>query len=217
MRQGHTALVYSIAFSPDGKRVLTCSRYDTVRLWETSSGHKLAQLVQSLGWGYGVAFSPDGTRILIGSHYKTALLWDVGSGRVSQLSHSDGVIRVTFSPDGTLALTGSVDQTAILWEASSGRELACLDAHTAIVYTMAFSPNGRLAITCDTNGRVCLWQVCLPELGRLMGIYVASYAVESIHWEDETHVVLADTGGPAGYPHFYYLTLEGMGEHRMEG
>jgi hypothetical protein len=124
--------------------------------------------------------------------------------------HTDWVDSVAFSPGGRLVLTGSYDGTARLWEVSSGHEVQRLQGHAGWVTSVAFSPDGRLAITYDARGQVCCWRVPMREPAHLLGMYMATYEVGALHWQDATHVILADTGGPAGYPHLYYLTLEGM-------
>ena len=81
--------------------------------------------------------------------------------------------------------------------------------HSGSVDSVAFSPDGKLAITCDSHGRVYFWQVNGMEKGKLVSLYVATYEIGAIHWQDATHVMLADKGGPHFRPHFYYLKLEG--------
>jgi uncharacterized caspase-like protein len=84
--------VSSVAFSPDGKRVLTGSwRNQTARLWDAASGEEIrafrGHAVNS------VAFSPNGKHVLTGSYWdQTARLWDVASGHelCRLLSFRDG-------------------------------------------------------------------------------------------------------------------------------
>ncbi|MFL5589895.1 MAG: hypothetical protein ACJ8DI_19915, partial [Ktedonobacteraceae bacterium] len=78
------------------------------------------------------------------------------------------------------------------------------------VRKVAFSADGHLIITCDRYGQVRFWQLRGPTSGRLLGVYSAIYEIGAVHWQDANHLVLADTGGPEGRPHFYRLRLEGM-------
>ena len=211
---GHTSSVESVAFSPDGKYVLTGSGDNTARLWETSSGKPLVTYQGHTRQVYSVAFSPKGRYVLTGSDDRTARLWETSSGKplVTYQGHTRQVYSVAFSPKGRLVLTGSGDGTARLWETHSGKLLATFQGHTSLVLSVAFSPDGRLFVTCDGNGRVFFWQA--PAAGQqqkcLLGMYVASYRVGAVYWQDATTIVLADTGGLSGRPHIYYLKLHGM-------
>ena len=68
-----------MAFSPDGKTVLTGSSDKTARLWETATGKQLGPPLQHQGGVLAVAFSPDGKTVVTGSaHFDhTARLWRV--------------------------------------------------------------------------------------------------------------------------------------------
>jgi WD40 repeat protein len=114
---GHTDRVEAVAFSPDGRRVLTGSFDNTARLWDPATGHVVATFAGHTSYVSAVAFSPDGTRVLTGSRDNTARLWDAAAGRaVATLAgHEDTVLAAAFSPDGTRVLTGSDDNTARLW------------------------------------------------------------------------------------------------------
>ncbi len=204
--------VESVAFSPDGMKILTGSTEGMARLWEVASGEILAEFEGHQKWVSSVAFSPDGKKILTGSEDKTARLWDVASGKqlMTFKGHRKGVESVAFSPDGKKILTGSYDRTAHLWETERGKLLAKIEGHEITVRKVAFSPNGHLIITCDRYGQVRFWQLRESVIDRLQGIYSAIFEIGDVYWQDNTHVLLADTGGPHFHPHFYHLKLEGM-------
>ena len=70
-----------MAFSPDGKTVLTGSEDKTARLWDAATGQPLGPPLTHQGPVMAVAFSPDGKTVLTGSDDKTARLWDAATGQ----------------------------------------------------------------------------------------------------------------------------------------
>jgi WD40 repeat protein len=153
---GHTSAVNSVAFSPDGKYILTGSDDNTAKLWQldgrevrTFYGHK--NRVQA------VAFSPDGRQVLTGSRDSTAKLWTLAGQEVRTFSgHTNYVEAVAFSPDGRQVLTGSGDHTAKLWTLE-GQEIRTFSGHTSYIEAVAFSPDGRQVLTGSYDQTAKLW------------------------------------------------------------
>ncbi len=100
----HLDTVFAIAFSPDGKTLLTASDDATARVWQASSGMALHTMLH-LREVRAAAFSPNGESVLTGGWDRTARLWDVTLP--TTIEHQDVVSAVAFSPDGKTVLTGS--------------------------------------------------------------------------------------------------------------
>ena len=77
--KGHTSIAYSVAFSPDGRRIVSGSGDQTLRVWGAESGEEMLTLKGHSGTVTSVAFSPDGRRIISGSHDQTIKVWDATS------------------------------------------------------------------------------------------------------------------------------------------
>ena len=112
--------VTCIAYSPDGKRILSGSWDNTLRLWDVDSGEAIGspllghdELVES------VAFSPDGKNIVSGSDDQTVRMWDAETreplGAPIKV-HGGQVMAVAYSPDGTRLASASFDNTIRIWD-----------------------------------------------------------------------------------------------------
>src|ERR1700732_5116023 len=72
--------INSVAFSPDGARVLTGSADKTARLWDAATGKEIRGFTGHEDVVMSAAFSPHGARVLTGSQDETARLWDIATG-----------------------------------------------------------------------------------------------------------------------------------------
>src|SRR5262249_17262890 len=70
--RGHLDIVKSVAFSPDGQRILTGSNDKMAKVWEANSGQELLTLKGHRAQVNSVAYAPDGQRIVTGSGDHTA-------------------------------------------------------------------------------------------------------------------------------------------------
>jgi WD40 repeat protein len=159
--RGHSELVFSVTFSPDGKYALSGSQDNSLKLWEISSGKEIRTFTGDAYGVHSVAFSPDGRHALSGNWNNILKLWDIDSGREIRIfkGHSKLVESVAFSPDGRYALSGSGDNTLKIWDTSSGDEIRTFEGHTYLVNSVAFSPNGRRALSGSYDGTVRQWDI----------------------------------------------------------
>ncbi|KAF8672233.1 hypothetical protein AX14_005590, partial [Amanita brunnescens Koide BX004] len=104
---GHVGLVKSVAFSPDGSKIIPGLGNKTIRVWDVSTGvETLPPLRGHNGSILSVAFSPDGSKIISGPYDKTMRVWDAITG-IEMLpplrGHDDSIHSVAFFPDSIVA------------------------------------------------------------------------------------------------------------------
>src|SRR5262249_43649335 len=173
--KGHSGVVWTVAFSPDGGRIASGGADQTIRLWNVATGQEIRTVNALSGTVWSVAFSPDGGRIVSGSGDKHEIepsshnaikVWTTTTGQeILALKECEEVISVTISPDGQRIVTGSCDGTIKLWKADTGEETLTLKGHASMVYSVAFCPDGRRLVSVDGDrNTVKVWDTATgPE------------------------------------------------------
>ena len=169
VQDGHSNSVTSVAFSPDGTRLLSASDDKTLKLWDAATG-QLMRTFEAHTEVKSVVFSRDGTRLLSGGNGDTLQLWDAASGQLIR-THSSSALSVAFSPDGTRLLAGG-PRGARLWDAASGRLIHTFTGHELPVYAVAFSPDGTYLLSGAEHVR--LWDAASGLLIRTFKGYSGS-------------------------------------------
>ena len=163
--------ILALAFSPDGRWLVSGTTEGHIRMWDVATGEALAVFSEpteqkNLGHISAVAFSPD--RALLAAGTKSQLhLWDVRTGhKIFSVStvhkrgwgiHHDYPVPLVFSPDGTILVNGHNSGTIQLWDVKTGDRIAALDGHTQQVETLKFSPDGETLVSTAQDGTIFLW------------------------------------------------------------
>jgi WD40 repeat protein len=170
---GHTAGLYSVAYSPDGKYMASGGEDMKVRIWDVSGGQPTVA-ADLTGYGHDVntlAFTPDGHVLASGSDDNTVRLWNVADPRHPQelgvaKGHTGGVDGLAISRDGKLMATGSDDNTVHVWDIANPAQpttIAVLEGHTDQVNSVAISPDGRTLASGSYDHTGKLWDISDPH------------------------------------------------------
>jgi WD40 repeat protein len=168
--------VFTVAFSPDGKIIVTTEEFGSIQLYNSENRQVLKTLKGHNGRISALAFSLDGKKLITGSMDNTAKIWDVASGQLEQSLLWDveteeakktynrmrkrlSVPAVAFSPDGKTVLTSCGDNTAKLWNSQNGQVLKTFVGHTQHVNNVAFAPNGKQVFTISKDSTAKLWDI----------------------------------------------------------
>ena len=162
--------IHSVAFSPDGTRLVTGGPEDMAWVWRADG---IGEPVPLQGYEnvWSVSFSPDGTQVALGCGDGEVRIWQAdGTGEPQAIhEHLDEVFGVAFSPDGTRLATASDDGTVrVRWIDGSGDTLV-LRGHKHPVRGVRFSRDGARLVSAGEDGTVRLWRVSWSGLMTYFG------------------------------------------------
>jgi hypothetical protein len=161
--------IYSLAFSPDGKRVASGGLDGSIKVWDAASGEvqlALAGHVPRLK-GYSaivhdVAVSPDGAQLASAGADGTVRLWDAATGKELRVfrrpvRYVNSAECLAFSPNGKRLAAAYDDGTILLWDVVSGKESLAMKRKSYGVKCLTFSPDGARLASAARRGDVNVW------------------------------------------------------------
>jgi len=199
--RGHTGLVNGIAHLPDGRRVMTCSKDGSLRLWERESGTQIGddwrddgdeEDEEEVG---SMALSPNGKTVASGSDDGTVRLWDIETRKVTAkwTGHTLLVRSVSWSADGERVASGSYDGTLRVWEVKSGETvLGPIKTGCRDIDAVVYSPDAsKIATGGYRETAVKLWDARTGEL--LSTLKQDSWAL-SLTWTSDQKKLIVGYG-----------------------
>ena len=190
--EGHTAEIYCLAFSPDGRTLASGSHDNNIHLWDLDSevlrntlkGH--TNVVQCL------SYSPDNRYLASGSYDKTVRLWSLPNEQpLAVLSgHVQDLYALQFSADEKRLVSAAADSAVKLWDVAAETQTREIVGHTRWVHCAAISPRLDIIATgygyFDESRREGVGEIVISDLEngavkhRLQGhqnwVYAVAYA-----------------------------------------
>jgi WD40 repeat protein len=169
--KGHAGWVQSVCWSPDGKRVVSGSRRDGMaRVWDVKSSKFSLGLKTGHESVHAVSYSPDAKSIATGGYNESGIrIWDSNTGKLlSKIEHVWPVWSLVWTSDQKKIISGTGHGSIMIFDTATSQQIAILEGHTYIVYSITLFHNGRLLSSTSIDGIVHLWnldtqlEVCPP-------------------------------------------------------
>ncbi len=170
--------VESLAFSRDG-RFLVSSNWDRkVRVFEFPSGNQVREF-EAQSKPVCVAISPDSKIIASGDMSPAITLWDRESGKelLRMLGHTGRIWSLHFSPDGQKLVSASADGTIRTWDVATGMCLLTLGGNMGAVMSAVFSPDGKYVVSGSADNTVRFWDAATGQNLETFGAHSSVWQV----------------------------------------
>jgi WD40 repeat protein len=117
------AKIVSIAFSPDGKSIATCTKKGVVQLWSFPDARQLAKVSVDSSQGlYQVGFSPNGKYIMVREEAAAQWLWQPSTHQIIPLAKQElAVMKWSFSEDSSLIFSYDLAGKTLIEQTKDGK------------------------------------------------------------------------------------------------
>ncbi len=239
--KGADAWVRGIAFSPDGKTLLT-GGYDGRLLWWPLEGEKPERTVEAHpGWIMGVALSPDGKLIATTGNDKLVKIWNFSDGKLLHTlkGHESVVYNAVFHPQGQQLATSDLKSNILVWDIGPGKLSRKLLAEKMHSYDKTFKADigGSRAMQFNDEGTQLIFGGVTNVTNAFAGVgnpavviidwksgknlmqHLAKTTFRGVSWGIGLHpsgVVLGGAGGTSGGQVYFWKAGEKNEFHKFK-
>ncbi|CUA72610.1 putative WD repeat-containing protein alr3466 [Nostoc sp, PCC 7120] [Rhizoctonia solani] len=168
--EGHTDIIKSLVFSPNGKHLVSSSDDCSIRIWDTTSGQlAFGPFKEHTSSVCDVKICPGAHSLISVGEDDTVRLWETTTWQSRTWLKNTGIIRsARFLPDGFSVVTGSVDRSVRIWEVQqfSDEQITDhqLEGHSNWIASVAFSPCGTYIVSGSHDMTACIWDSQTKQL-----------------------------------------------------
>jgi WD40 repeat protein len=156
--KNHTAQVWAVAFSPDGKTMVSSGKDTSIIVWDAEKFEQIKVLKRHTKGVVALAFSPNGKYLASGSRDNSIVIWNATTMQpaAALTGHSKSVLELAFSPDGRYFASTSMDNTVRIFRNIVFRPLKVISMPKNAL-SIAFSPDSKILATGHDDGTVHLY------------------------------------------------------------
>jgi WD40 repeat protein len=158
--KGHSGLVWTVGWSPNGELLASAGGDKTVQVWQATTGSPIYTYTSHTDTVYGLAWSPDSRRIASASYDKTVQIWDAINGYypTTYTGHSSWVWSVAWSRNGKYLASAGGDRAVKVWDATNGDTLFTYKKHSGNIYGLSWSPDSKYLVSASNDKTAREWE-----------------------------------------------------------
>jgi WD40 repeat protein len=171
---GHESIVYGVAITSDGRRAISGSIDQTLRLWDLKSGQLLRTGYGHEGSIFAVAITPDDRKVISGSSDGTIRIWDIDGEEPTQVIQCDSLVNgLAVTSDGLRIVSAHGEQRSwtqgathsgtgnnvIVWDLATRQIVTTLKGHKHSVSGVALTADDKLAVSSGADTTVRVWDL----------------------------------------------------------
>lgn len=174
--QDHRGSIKAIAWSPDGARIASAGKDNTVHVWNAATGDRLVMYQEHTQAVEAVTWSPDGLEIASGSSDATVQIWGSRTGKttLTYTNHRESIRALAWSPNGIYLASGDQYRSTAkqpddkhpvcIWTRSAGKTVLAYQGHTNMVLALAWSPDGKRIASASMDDPIHVWEAATGKL-----------------------------------------------------
>ncbi|MBI2808329.1 MAG: hypothetical protein HYX68_25355 [Planctomycetes bacterium] len=177
--RGHDDVVFSVAFSPDGKELASASFDQSVRLWNVQTLAVFHEYRNHSDFVYAVAFSPDGKKLVSASKDRTVQFFDKQTRKTifTFSGLNEDVMAVAFHPDGKSVISSGFEAGIYWWNTQTGERIKTQGGHGGATHELAFSKDGKRIVSAGADRTVRSWDGTTGALVKSFPVGSVAYSV----------------------------------------
>jgi WD40 repeat protein len=143
----HIDAVYALAYTPDGKRLVSAGADRTVKVWNPATGERLYTMSEALDGLNALAVDPSGKFVAAGGLDKTIRIWELGEKsatlRSTLIAHEDAILKLAYSRDGKVLISAAADRTLRAFAVSDLTGIEDYPTQSDWVMSLDSAPDGK--------------------------------------------------------------------------
>ncbi|MBM4070040.1 MAG: NB-ARC domain protein [Planctomycetes bacterium] len=168
IKNGHSDTVYGLSFSPDSKKIATCSADKFIKVFEVPSGKFIKSFEGHTHHVLDVGWQNDGKLLASAGADSTVKVWDYEKGEQARTinAHQKQVTRLLYIGKTSQFVTCSGDQQIKFFEATNGGNIRNFGGNNDYIYAVGVSPDGAVVVAGGQEGIVRVYNGANGQLVR---------------------------------------------------